>query len=248
MLKGKLKHWFGLKSMLLLSRVVVGLLLFGAFIFSIQSIARTYDIATGGPEVRLALSTFSPNFFPALRDTKAGFDDGWHGRPMREDRGPLPALQAATAGFELVADPREPLLRYREPTPWKRVALFYLGASDSLFSLPWLLFLNFGSYLLWRLLRDVTPATPFTFANARRLGQLALLVLGSFIWEKVAYILVRALVPTFRAPGLAETLNHYVSLNTENTLPNVWVGVGLTVIALVYRRGVELSQEAELVI
>ncbi len=82
----------------------------------------------------------------------------------------------------------------------------------------------------------------------RRLKQLALLVLGAHFWEKAAYMLVRALVPTFRAPGLAETLNHYVRLNTENTLPNVWVGIGLVILALVYRRGVELSQEAELVI
>ncbi|WP_035564230.1 DUF2975 domain-containing protein [Hymenobacter sp. IS2118] len=248
MQKEKMKHWFGLKSLLLLSRVVVGLLLFGTFVFSIQAIGRTYDIATGGSEVRLALNTFSPNLFPAIHDTKAGLDDGWHGRPLRADRGPLPALQVAAPDFELAANPREPLLRYREPTPWKRVALFHLGASDSLFSLPWLFFLSIGSCLLWRLLRDVTPATPFTFANARRLSNLALLVLGSYIWEQVAYVLVRALVPAFRAPGLAETLNHHVSLNTEHTLPSVWVGVGLTVIALVYRRGVELSQEAELVI
>ena len=248
MQKERLKHWFGLKGMLLLSRVVVGMLLFGAFVFSIQAIGRTYDIATGGPEVRLALNTFSPNLFPALHDAKAGFDEGWQGKPLREDRGPLPTLQAATTGFELAANPREPLLRYPEPTPWKRVTLFYLGASDSLFSLPWLLFLAVGSWLLWRLLLDVTPDAPFTFANARRLSQLSLLVLGLSIWEKVAYYLVRALVPTFRAPGLTEILNHYVFLNTENTLPNVWMGIVLAIIAIVYRRGVALSQEAELVI
>jgi DNA-binding Xre family transcriptional regulator len=197
-----------LKSLLLLSRLVVGLLLFSTFVFTVQLIGQTYDVATGGPEVRLTLNTFSPNLFPALHDVKAGFDDGRHGRPRRDNLGPLTALQAPATGFELAANPRESLLRYREPTPWKRVTLFYLGASDSLFSLPWLLFLGLGSWLLWRLLLDVTPDTPFTFANARRLGQLALLVLGLSVWEKVAYALVRALVPAFGASGLAETLNH----------------------------------------
>ncbi|AMJ64694.1 DUF2975 domain-containing protein [Hymenobacter sp. PAMC 26628] len=210
-------------------------------------IGKTYEAATGNPEVRLALNTTSPNLFSAAHDMNAGFEDGAAGRPMRPERGPLPALSAAV-GFELAADPHTPLLRYREPNPWKRVALLHLGAADGLFSLSWLVFIGVGSWLLWHLLLDVTPETPFTRANARRLARLALLVLLLGQAQHLAYLALRALVPAFHTPGVAETLNHYVRLNTDDSLPGTWSGVMLAVIAVVYRRGVELSQEAELVI
>ena len=244
MVRAKLKHWFRLKNMLLLGRIYVGLFLFGAFVFSIELVGKTYDAASGGPEVRLALHTTTPNLFPAAHDMNAGFEDG----PPRPERGPLPVIKVDAAGFELAADPHEPLLRYREPDARKRVALLYLGATDDSISLPWIVLISAGSWLLWGLLRDVTPEAPFTFANAKRLRWLGLLVIGLYYTQKLEYVLVRSLVPAFHAPGLPETLNHYVRLNTENTLPGVWTGIMLAIIAVVYRRGVELSQEAELVI
>ncbi|WP_345056128.1 DUF2975 domain-containing protein [Hymenobacter glaciei] len=123
-----------------------------------------------------------------------------------------------------------------------------MGASNEYQSLAWGAFLAVGSWLLWQLLLDVTPATPFTFTNARRLRGLGLLVLGLDFAQELAYLAVRALVPPFRVPGLTEPLSHYVRLNTETTLPGWEVGLMLLVIAAVYQRGVELSREAELVI
>lgn len=105
-----------------------------------------------------------------------------------------------------------------------------------------------GSWLLLQLLRDVTPATPFTSANARRLLHLALLVLMLNLWDYVARTVVLLLVPAFRIAELTVPLSHYVRLNADEVVPGFWVGFMLLIIAAVYQRGVELSHEAELVI
>ncbi len=240
--------WAKLKQVLVLSRMIVGAFIVFAFAVSIVLTIKTYDAATKGPEVRLLLYTTAPNLFSAAYDMNAGFDDGRRGRHLRPERGPLPALRADATGFELAADPNEPLLRYREPSAWKRVALLHLGATDDSLSLSWFILLSVGSWLLLGLSRDVTPETPFTLSNARRLSRLALLIILLSFSQNLAYLALRALVPAFHAPGFAETLNHYVRLNTGTTLPGYWSGVVLAVIAVVYRRGVELSQEAELII
>ena len=202
--------------------------------------------AASGPEVRLVLNTYRPNLFGAWHDTRQGFRDGQQGQ-AREMRGPLPALPATTR-FALVADPHASLLRYHEPSPWKRVALQLLGALDDSMSVAGLFFLAYGSWLLLKVLQDVTPDTPFTLANAHRLRKLTLLVVGLNLWHYAAYLLVRALVPAYRVAQLAQPLNHYVRLNTDDLVPGFEVGFILFIIAAVYQRGVELSREAELVI
>jgi hypothetical protein len=160
---------------------------------------------------------------------------------------PKPRL-AAGAGFELQASPGASLLRYREASALRRGALLALGAWSGSLSVPSVLLLALGSWLLLQLLRDVTPATPFTPANARRLLHLALLVLGLNLWDYVARAMVLALVPSFRIAELTAPLSHYVRLNTADVVPDFWVGYMLLIIAAVYQRGVELSREAELVI
>ena len=237
-----------LKTLLLLNRIVVGFCLFGTFASSCKLLGLTFDAFTGNTEVRVRLDTAWPNLFSAAYIAKAGFEDRAPNRPNRLRQPPMPRVQASTSGFELAADPQAPLLRYKESSAWKRLALLYLGASDDLYSLSWLLFLGIGSWQLWQLLLDVTPATPFTLANSRRLAKLALLVLSLGIAQTVSYLAVRSLIPIFHAPGLTEPLSHYVQLSTENTLPGYLVGIILAIIAAVYRRGVELSQEAELII
>lgn len=202
--------------------------------------------AVSKSEVRLELTTVRPNLFGAWHDTREGFRDGQQGQ-AREERGPLPALSAAT-GFALVADPHASLLRYHEPSAWKRVALQLLGALDDSLSVAGLLFLAYGSWLLLKLLQDVTPDTPFTLANAQRLRKLTLLVVGLNLWQYVAYLLVWVLVPAYRVASLAQPLSHYVRLNTDDLVPGFEVGFILFIIAAVYQRGVELSREAELVI
>lgn len=237
-----------LKVLLLLSRIVVGFCLFGTFVFSCQLLGLAFVALTEDTEVRLSLDTAWPNLFSSAYSGKAGYEDSAHNRPNRLRQPHLPLMRASASGFELAADPQTPVLHYHEPNPWKRLTLLLLGASDSLYSLSWILFLGVGSWQLWQLLLDVTPATPFTRVNSRRLARLALLVLSLSIAQHISYLAIRSLVPTFHAPGLVEPLSHYVHLNTAYTLPSTWVGIMLAVIAAVYRRGMELSQEAELVI
>lgn len=237
-----------LPTLLRLGRPLVVLFMFGALVAALMLLFRTISASTGSPEVRLALDKNSPNLFRPVHEMQAGFEDGYAGKPYRPGRGPLPALRTGTSGFEVVADPQMPLLRYTEPSPWKRLALLYLGASNNYLSLAWVVFFGVGSGLLWRLLLDVTPASPFTFANARRLRCLGMLVLGLDFAEELSYLALRLLMPVFQVPGLAEPLSHYVRLNTETTLPGWEMGLVLLIIAAVYQRGVELSREAELVI
>ena len=221
----------------------------GTSLVAFVLVFKSAEIATGTSEVRLALDTTSPNLFPALHNFIGGFQDGFAGKPHRPERGPLPTFRAGATGFEIVADPQSPLLRYEEPSVWKRLALLHLGASNNYLSLIWVIFFGMGSWLLRRLLQDVKPDTPFTLANAHRLRSLGLWILGPiYIGQALSYLALRALIPTFHAPGLAEPLSHYVRLNTEANLPGWEMGVMLLVIAAVYRHGVELSREAELVI
>ena len=208
---------------------------------------QVYDVATAQDiEVRLQLNTFRPNTFGFWHDTQAAVEDSERGK-RREERGPLSALPPS-AGFQLAADPHAPLLRYREPSAGKRAALLALGALDDTLSVMGLVFLVGSSWLLLGLLRDVSSDTPFTPANGRRLLWLALLLFGLNIWQYVAYWLVWGLVPAYRVTGLAAPLSHYVRLNTDELIPGFEVGYILLIIAVVYKRGVALSQEAELVI
>ena len=227
---------------------LAALFVLGAFLVSCVFIIRSFDSFTDEQEVSLTLDTDDPNLFSTIHAVKAGYEDGRDDEPMPRRYHQLPKLQTNAAGFELLADPQAPLLRYQEPNPWKRWPLLRLGASDQELSLAWVLYFALGSWLLLQLLLDVTPATPFTFANARRLNGLGLLVLGLDLVQELTYLVVRTLVPAFQTPGLAEPLSHYVRFSTETTLPGLEVGVLLLIIAAVYRRGVELSQEAELVI
>lgn len=234
-----------LPKILRYAKVLTWLFLVSAGVLTLTLCGKLAD-AVSEPEVRLVLNTARPNLFGTGHDAREGFRDGQKGR-AREVRGPLPALPAAMS-FELLADPHTQQLRYREPSAAKRMALLALGALDDSLSVAGLLFLGYGSWLLLKLLQDVTPATPFTLANAHRLRRLTLLVLGLYLWHYPAYLLVWALVPVCRVALLAQPLSHYVRLNTDELVPGVAVGFILLIIAAVYQRGVELSREAELVI
>ncbi|MBX0291306.1 DUF2975 domain-containing protein [Hymenobacter sp. HSC-4F20] len=216
-------------------------------VFSVgTSILKTIE-AVNDSEVRLSLYSESPNMFTSLYEMKRGFEDGRAGKqtPLRGIQTPF---KSSRSGFELTQDSTHPVLRYQEPSAVKRVALLYLGGMSDYFSLAWLTLFGVGSWLLWKLLLDVTPAMPFTLANAARLQWLGLLVLGLTLLQELAYLVVRALVPPFQSAGLPEPLGHYVELNTEFTLPGWEVGLVLLIIGAVYQRGVELQQEAELTV
>ncbi|MBC8083526.1 MAG: DUF2975 domain-containing protein [Hymenobacter sp.] len=229
--------------------------LFLAFLFSLAAlfsifalVVSTFLTADGDPEVRLMLDRDSPNVFSTFYEMKAGWADAKQPPVPPTKSQPLLVSGRDSAHFELTSRTHTPLLRYVERSAWKRVALLHLGALDGIMSLAWIMYFSLGSWLVTLLLLDVTPATPFTYGNARRLRSLGVLVLGLNILQGLGYVVVRALVPAFRAPGLAEPLSHYVRLSTATMLPGWEVGVVLLIIAAVYRRGVELSREAELVI
>lgn len=198
-------------------------------------------------EVRLALDTTKPALFGFWDSMQRGFEEGAAGPHQAPQALPEPRLAAGMV-FELRADHHAPLLYYREPSTLRRLALLALGAWSGGLSVANLLLLGLGSWLLLRLLHDVTPAVPFTQANAHRLLWLAGLVLGLNIWEYVARVAVLALVPAFRVAELTAPLNQYVRLNTDELVPGFLTGFILLIIAAVYQRGVVLSREAELVI
>jgi hypothetical protein len=236
-----------LPLVLRITKGLTGVFLVMAAVLTLSLCGKMVNVASE-PEVRLALDTSRPNMFEAWHETQAGFQDGLKGQ-HRPERGPLPTLATApAAGFAVQASPYAQVLRYREPSDAKRMALQAIGALDDSLSVAGLLFLGYGSWLLLRLLQDVTPEMPFDQANARRLRKLALLVLGLNLWHYVAYLLVWVLVPAYRVAGLAYPLSHYVRLNTDGLVPGLAVGFVLVIIAAVYQRGVELSREAELVI
>ena len=238
------RYLLHLLPVLRIAKGMTGILVLAAAVLAFSLIGKMADAASQ-PEVQLGLDTKRPNIFEAWHETQAGFTDGLQGRHHPE-RGPLPARTAAS--FDVQASPYAQVLRYREPSAAKRMALQALGALDESLSVAGLLFLGYGSWLLFKLLQDVTPATPFTLANAQRLRKLALLVLGLYFWQYVAYLLVWVLVPAYRVVQLAYPVSHYVRLNTDGLVPGPAIGMALVIIAAVYQRGVELSREAELVI
>lgn len=241
-----------LSFLLHLGRALVAFFVLAAGFAALLLLARSVDATTGDSDVRLVLDTNYPNMFTAIHAMETGLVAGGKAN-LGNNSGSSPqkntqTVKAITTGFALTTDPQTPVLRYHEPSSWKRLALLHLRASNDYQSLAWVVFFAVGSWLLWRLLLDVRAATPFTFANAHRLRGLGLLVLGLNVGQELAYLAVRALVPSFRTPSLAEPLSHYVRLNTETSLPGWEVGLMLLIIAAVYQRGVELSREAELVI
>lgn len=218
----------------------------GAVVWAMVFAGKTFNLLVNGPEVKLVLTERAGHrFAPPSSLTKRT-----ETKPSDKPVNPLFSPHDFKADdFALTAFPETLVVRYNEQNPLKRVALFFLGASEhDVLSLAAVLYFTVGSWLLLKLLVDVKIETPFTLVNAQRLRKLALLVLLLHLAKYPARLAVEALVPAFHAPGIIEPLGHYVRLNTETTLPGAEVGIMLAVIAAVYKRGVELSQEAELTI
>lgn len=214
---------------------------------------RSFRLPTNTVTLQLNLARPHHNF---IQDIVEGAMDGWHATTpgQLKIRRPAPfapdsvAPQFNSAGYELLTNTNQQVLRYQEPAFGKRLALLWLGASHSTTGLGAALALSGIILLLWKLVRGVTPATPFTQANARRLRWIALLTLGWIIWQEIAHALLPLLLPSFTAEHLPLPLARYVELNGDAQTPDIWAVSVLAVIALIYRRGVELQQEAELTV
>ncbi|WP_162303492.1 DUF2975 domain-containing protein [Hymenobacter sediminis] len=191
-----------------------------------------------------------------IQDIAEGATDGWRagGSGSARVRRPAPfvpdsvAPRFNAAGFELLTNTNQQVLRYQERSFGKRLSLLWLGASHTTMGLGAAVALAGIVWQLWLLVRGVTPAAPFTQANARRLRWIALLILGWAVWQEVAHALLLVLLPDFPAPHLPLPLARYVELTGDAQTPNLWAISVLGVIALIYRRGVELQQEAELTV
>ena len=256
-----------MKLPVLISPLVAGRLLSIAFAvlglgMTIALIIRSFEVASSDLPVKLELNTARPHQFPIIgqlndikrgrNDAKAGYEKG-----QKANLAPYDDVQKATSttpgtnypkGFQLISENRIHWLEYAEPSPWKRLALYYAGASGRTLSLLKVLYYGLGSWLLYRMLSDATATTPFTTANARRLRYLALLFLGLYLAQQLAYGLMRTIIPAFSSFELPQPLSHYVLLNTDNELPGIMVFYVLSVITVIYRRGVEMHQEAELTV
>ena len=235
-----------LNSVLRIGRVLLALLIATVLVGALSLFVVSTKVAAGKPEVRLTLNTTRPNLFPAFNELLADLKGT---KPHHSGHITLSALPTRATGFNITADSKALFLRYEEPSAWKRLALLHLGASNSDLSLAWVLFFGVCSWLLYKLLQDAKLGTPFTLANAYRLRNMGLLIIGPiYFGESFSYFALRALIPDFHTPELSEPLSHYVRLNTAANLPGLQIGLMLLVIAAMYQRGVQLSQEAELVI
>lgn len=238
---------------LVLYAYLVGACLVGLFLL-VRSVTALspgqHDGLADGPgsTVTIRLDTSRPRQLTLLGDAITGFEDGASGRPEPSAyRIPTP-YSSRLSGYELHPNRYQQLLRYPEPNPWKRLLLLQLGFTDTYLSFQLFAFLLISSLLLVLITRNVRRHGAFTSANARYIWWLGLLLIGSDAYQVFAYWLVRFVVPPFKAAGLAAPLNRYALLN--NTLEyGGWVaGMMLLIIALVYRQGVKLHQEAELTV
>ncbi|UYZ62803.1 DUF2975 domain-containing protein [Hymenobacter weizhouensis] len=241
------------------TRFVIALLFIGSCV-NVLATLFSAGHTTGHPSVpadtmTLRLNLAHPHYYTfegTVRDMKRGWQDAQQDALAVPRPAPFTPDSVAPSfnrsGFELLADTDQQIVRYREPSLWRRVALLWLGASHETMALSTALILTALTWLLWRLLRDVTPATPFTQTNARRLRQMLLLIVGWIVWQQLAHLFLSFLMPAFSLQNLALPVARYVELNGDAQAPEMWMVMVLSVVALMYRRGVELSQEAELTI
>jgi hypothetical protein len=213
----------------------------------------SFRIPSNTVTLQLNLAQPHSNF---VQDMLEGAVDGWNASKSDalQIRRPAPFIPDSiaphfnSAGYELLTNTNQQILRYQEPDFGKRLILLWLGASYSTQGLGAAVALSGIIWLLWQLVRGVTPAAPFTQANARRLRWIALLLLGWIVWQEIAHALLPFLLPSFTAHHLPLPLVRYVELNGDAQTPSIWLVSVLAIIALIYRRGVELQQEAELTV
>ena len=202
--------------------------------------------------VETTVDLHHPALFGPVRgfvtELKSGFERGEQTAHAASPKQPPPPAASGKAGFQLVADQERQLLRYRETSSWKRLALLQLGVIYDDMSLGFALYLLLSGVLLYRIVRDVTPETPFTAANARRIRWLGLLLIAADAYQQLVYALLPLLVPSFREAGTGKLLSQYLVLTPRIEYGDWAIGLMLLIIAAVYRRGVDLTREAELTV
>ena len=160
-----------------------------------------------------------------------------------------PVTEPPTVHY-LVDKSQQQRLIYHEPSSTKRLALALLGVNNSSLgraSLMLLLFAMLSGRLFYHMLQDMRHDTPFTAVNARRIRWLALLVLSLDAYEWVARKALQLLVPAFHYG--AGTVTPHIILDPNLGDWGSWkFGLVLLVVAIVYKRGVEMAHEAELTI
>lgn len=197
-----------------------------------------------------------PALFGPAHDFLNGVVEGWKDgaagveRPQPERAAEPPQLSPTPPNgtHELVPDKNRQLLRYQETSPWKRLLLLQLGMTSEDISLGVVVYTLVSGVLLYRIMRDVKPKTPFTTANARRIRRLGILLIAADVYQQLVYVVLPLLVPPFREPSTGKLLSQYIVLTPRVEYGSWAVGLMLLVIAAVYQRGIELQQEAELTV
>lgn len=240
-----------LPSLLRVARIIIVFwLLAGAFYAANLAYTSGYQVAHQAfdptDEVVLHLDLEHP-YHTEMQAMVKGFQDG--ANDERIVRAKSIATQVTPAApFRLQASNASQILSYQEPSFIKRLLLLALGATHEYLSLGMAAFMLGASWLLWQLVRNVTPATPFTLANARRLEWLGLLIIGIKLWQELSYLLLYQVVPDFQLDDASIPLSRYIQLNDTDALPGITAGIIIFVIAAIYRRGVVLHKEAELTV
>ncbi|PJJ54569.1 DUF2975 domain-containing protein [Hymenobacter chitinivorans] len=163
----------------------------------------------------------------------------------------LDSLKTMPGTFRLVPKSQKLALVYVERSFGKRVALMILGVnnhSGKRGSVVLVLYSMLTGMLLYRILTDMSLASPFTEKNARRIRWLGLLMIGVDLYQYVAFRYMLSIVPHFRAPDLQGTVVQYLTLDPAEEIGAWKFGLVLLVIAAVYKRGVIMAQEAELTV
>lgn len=200
--------------------------------------------------VTLRLNLARPHEYP-LQYMVRGAQDGWRAgsASVKQSTVTEPVPQLSVSAYELLPDTSQRLLRYREASWGRRASLYLLGAVPGTMSMATALVLAGIGWLAWLMVRNFQLAAPFSPENTRRIRLLGGLLFGWVVWQQVAHML---LIFVIKLPAVALStplpVAHYVYLYDDALVPSLLLLNGFGLLLILYRRGVALQQEAELIV
>ena len=151
---------------------------------------------------------------------------------------------AAGKPTQLVMHSQNGTLVLREPQASRRLLVRIINAEKG--PLPLLLAGLLFSLIIAKILGDVKPGVPFTPANIRRLYWLAMLFVGCEVYQRAASWWMQHYLRSVTPAGLVELMPN--SQFNSSMVSNGIAAAMLIILAASYRRGVELTEDAELTV
>jgi len=151
---------------------------------------------------------------------------------------------AAGKPTQLVMHTQSGTLVLREPQASRRLLVRIINAEKG--PLPLMLAGLLFSFIMAEILNDVKPGVPFSPANTRRLYWLAALFIGCEVYERAASWWMQQYLRSVTPAGMAGLMPN--SEFSSSLVSNWLVAAMLVVLAASYRRGVELTEDAELTV